>query len=362
MPAYRPEWWGGSMGKVKSVFLFSIIVGASLFCAIQPSWAKTHEDLVRLRAKYDRLEKSFSNLAKNYLNLFSGLDAVDSETRIVDIANVSEGRLTTETGVPISTSGRSNQSIIYYTPYQGNNVSVFNGTNWTVYPFTERSLTLSGLTGDRNYDVFIYHNGTTLALELSAAWTNNVTRADTLLSQDGVQVKNSAPTRKLIGTIRTTSASQTQDKENQRFVWNYMNRVPRLLQINDTTDNWAYVTNGWRSARAQASNRVEWVCGDAENPVQASVMAMINASAANLQYMSVGVGLDTTTNVSSQLRGSGADDAYTHQIWGEYSGNAPMGYHYLQWVERAPGTSVTIYGDNGDATRYQSGVLGEISG
>ena len=82
----------------------------------------------------------FPPSSKIISNLYSDIDSRDAETRIVDIANVAEGRLTTESGVPISTSSRTTQGTIYYTPYMGNNISYFNGTNWTVSNFSQITL------------------------------------------------------------------------------------------------------------------------------------------------------------------------------------------------------------------------------
>jgi hypothetical protein len=82
-----------------------------------------------------------------------------------------QGRLTTESGVGVSTSDRTSQSTIYFTPYLGNRVALYSGSAWAEYTLTERSLALSGLTSGKNYDVFLYNNSGTLTLELSAAWT-----------------------------------------------------------------------------------------------------------------------------------------------------------------------------------------------
>src|SRR5687767_357259 len=72
------------------------------------------------------------------------------------LVRTADGRLTTETGVPISSSDRTAQSTIYYTPFDGNQIALYNGAAWALSTFTERSLALSGLTTDKNYDVFLY--------------------------------------------------------------------------------------------------------------------------------------------------------------------------------------------------------------
>lgn len=359
-PACSRECWGGWMAKrlLRSPrFLTVLLVMGLAF----PTFSEDSSHLTRLKRRFAYLENALNVLKDSYVHLFRTME--EREGRVVDEANVAEGRLTLETGVAISTTNQSNMTTIYYTPYMGNNVALYNGTSWTIATFTERSLALAGLvSAGNNYDVFLYNNAGTLTLELSNAWTNNVTRSQALASQGGVLVKSGTTSRRYLGTIRGTGAGQTQDKANQRFTWNYQNRVPRSLQINDTADNWAYVTNGWRSADASATNRVEFVTGESDVLVEVAALSLAAGSAATLNYYSTGVGLDTTTQIDSQLRGSGADNGVNNQIWGEYKGYSGIGYHYLQWVERSAGTSVTIYGDNGNATLYQSGLLGEIGG
>lgn len=93
---------------------------------------------------------------------------------------------------------------MYYTPYQGDRIALFNGTNWSVNRFTQLSFTLSGLTSGKNYDVFVYNNAGTITLELSAAWSTDTSRTDALTTQNGVYVKSSATTRRYLGTFRTT--------------------------------------------------------------------------------------------------------------------------------------------------------------
>lgn len=85
---------------------------------------------------------------------------------------VALGRLTTESGVPVSTSNRTAQGTIYWTPYNGNQIGIYDGTRWKLYTFTEKSLALTGLIPNGVVsNVFIYDNSGTLTLELGH-WQN----------------------------------------------------------------------------------------------------------------------------------------------------------------------------------------------
>jgi hypothetical protein len=164
------------------------------------------------------------------------------------INNTQGFRLTTETGVAASTSDRTAQSTLYFTPYNGNQISLYSGSAWAVQSSAEVSLALSGLTSGKNYDVFAYNNSGTLTLELSAAWTNDNTRADAIALQDGVSVKSGTTTRRLVGTIRTTATTTTEDSKEKRFVWNADNQVARNLYKDDGSGSstHGYSSGSWR--------------------------------------------------------------------------------------------------------------------
>lgn len=120
---------------------------------------------------------------------------------------------------------------LYFTPYVGNWIGLYDGTRWKVHSFTERSLTLVGLTSGTPYDVFIYDNAGTLTLELSAAWADDNTRTDALATQDGILVKSGAPTRRWLGIIYPIGTNRADDSERSRHLLNGYNQVPRSVYI-----------------------------------------------------------------------------------------------------------------------------------
>lgn len=154
--------------------------------------------------------------------------SVSAETmNLLDLAMQSVipgGRLTTESGVPVSTSDRTSQSTIYYTPFVHDTVPLWDGTQWKPVKFPETSLALSGLTSGKPYDVFGYLSSGVLALEL-LAWTGDTTRATAVTLQDGRYCKSGGKTRLLLGTIYTTGTTTTADAAATRYVGNVYNRV-----------------------------------------------------------------------------------------------------------------------------------------
>ena len=205
---------------------------------------------------------------------------------------ICEGRLTLESGVGFSTSDQTAKSTLYFTPINGNRVSLYDGTRWQLYVFTERSLALSGLTSGKNYDVFLYDNAGTLTLELSAAWTNDSTRADALTTQDGISVKSGSTTRRYLGTIRTTGTTTTEDSVANRLVWNKYNQQERRANKSSTSSH-TYNSATVRSWNNDATVRCAFVVGDACT-VHLNVRGQMNAATSGGTPRS-GIGLDSTT-------------------------------------------------------------------
>ncbi len=98
------------------------------------------------------------------------------------------GRLTLASGTPVLSSDVTGASTLYYTPCDGNSICLYTGSAWVTRTLAEISLALSGLAAGKNYDVFCYWTGSSLALSLSSAWANDSTRTDALGQQDGVNV------------------------------------------------------------------------------------------------------------------------------------------------------------------------------
>lgn len=350
-----------------------------------------------------------------------------------------EYRLSLESGVPISQSDQTAKSTLYWMPYLGNQISLYDLTSgewFLVKTVFGNALSLSGLTADKNYDVFVFTSTATpsstntgtdvltfgsatgwgtgsqvlatttgggltagtpyyyravtsttgtlhttlagaiantgikdltasitsslvgLSLELSAAWTNDTTRSDALTLTDGVYTKLSNSSRRWVGTIRSTGTTTTEDSEARRFVYNYQNRVPRKLKKLETTASWTYNSTTWRELNA-ATNRVSWIDGSGEIPVDLQAQAMFGISTANTHYI-LGIGYDSTTTSDAELGAQCGGLASLQAVASArlLRANA-FGYHYAAAVERcsSAGGNVTIYSND---TRYRTGILGTI--
>ena len=271
------------------------------------------------------------------------------------------GRLTTESGVPVSASDRTAQGTIYFTPAIDGNaitngqIALYSGSAVVNVAFTQLSLALTATSG-KNYDVFVDYNAGTPQLALSAAWTNDTTRADALGVQSGLIIKSGTATLRWVGTIRASGANATADAAAFRFVWNAYNQVPRqMANTVETTDSWNYTTATWRQANANTANQMAYVTGSVSTMVEANVLAIHGASA-TINALN-GIGVDSTTAVSGVRANSGLTGVQPNSS--TYRGQPGLGYHFLAWLEYSVASGTTTwYGDAGDATIWQSGISG----
>jgi hypothetical protein len=268
-----------------------------------------------------------------------------------------EGRLTLTTGVAVTSADVTGASTLYFTPYHGNRISLYDGSAWDTTAFAEVSLALS-LIAATNYDVFLYDNAGTLTLE-TVAWSTDTARAVALAVQDGVLVKTGALTRRYLGTIRASGTDTTEDSLAKRFVWNHVHRVRRAMQVLEATNSWTYTTATYRQANGSNANQLAIVVGVAGEALQVQVAAEFS----QVDTARVAVGADSTSvpmpgSIGRALsQGGGARGAAASVV----NTIPAVGYHFYAWLEHSVASGTTTwYGDDGGTTT-QSGITGHWS-
>lgn len=254
-----------------------------------------------------------------------------------------DGRLTLTTATPVTTADVTAATTLYYTPYIGSAIALFNGINWDILSFAELSLNISAYTAGKNYDIWVYNNSGTAALD-STVWSNDTTRATALAYQDGVLCKTGALTRRYLGTIRiTASTGQCEDSLLRRYVWNYYNRRVRKLHVTDTTGSWTYNSDTIRQSNAATANKVEIVCGVSEDMIEVlfNQVVLTGNSAIGTQ---IGIGVNVT-NAFSGFQGYTRSTVYT-TVAARYEGYSAAGYNYYACCEAlsSTGTNGTYLG------------------
>jgi hypothetical protein len=227
---------------------------------------------------------------------------------LTNAAHLLCGRLTLESGVPVSTSDQSAKSTVYFTPDGGDVISIFDGTRFVPRAFAELSRSISGLTSGKNYDVVAYWSGSAVVIDLALAWTSDTARNTAFSLLNGVWVNTSSFTTvmgsvsvsanqaTLLGTIRTTGTNTTEDSQTKRFVSNLHRPVFRSFNRTDATNHTYSSTTvrGWNNA---STHCLEWVTCIPRNSATLTLNAAFNASGAGSQGARVGVGSVTTAHI-----------------------------------------------------------------
>lgn len=276
--------------------------------------------------------------------------------------HLNEFRLTLETGVPVSITAQTAKTTVYLTPYIGDRIALFNGTDWIQLESAEVSVAVPATT-NTPFDIFAYDNSGTLTLEV-LDWTDGENRATAIVKQDGVWVKSGATTRRYIGTGRTSAPSgKCEDSESRRFLWNNSNRVPRVMSAVDTTDSWTYTTATYRSANASSTagvGRFNCVIGVADTMLEV-VNNVLITNASQVEF-GVGVGIDSTTVNSAQLEG-GSGSAGTRAVgYAHYKGYPAIGFHFIQRLELSEAVGTTTWYGDASQSYVQWGMIGVLEG
>jgi hypothetical protein len=264
-------------------------------------------------------------------------------------------RLSLTTATPVTTADVTGATTLYYTPYTSGSINLFNGTLWTPYTTGEVSLALGTLLNNTNYDVFATIVGGVVTLT-TLAWSGSTTRATALVRQNGAYVLTGTTSWLYIGTFRTTSTTTTEDSFLNRYVWNHYNRVPRILRVTESTANWTYAVQTYRSANNNAANAFNYVAGDVTR-LFAHTAVLITQSAGGAAV--TGIGIDSTT-VNSATTFGGTGVSTSSQASAVYNDYPAVGSHTINWIEEASsGVTATFSANNFFSG---AGMHGEILG
>lgn len=298
------------------------------------------------------------------------------------------GRLTLTTATPVLTSSVTAQATVYYTPYVGSAIMLYDGSAWRAYNYAELSQALSDDTkspaaslADSNYDMFVWRDGTTMRCTRGPAWTSATARGTGAGTSELVRVNGvwmnandisngpSAQRGVYVGTIRTNGSNQVDmmvgapaaaagGTDNRLYLWNAYNRVDVAAVSRDSTNSWAYTTATWRAANGNNANRISFVRGLDEEVINATYrVASSNTTASVIRYSAVG--LDSTSAIAGgSSPGVCSTDNQNHNISDAAIIAAGIGLHYLQALEYSNATGATTwYGDNNVPTENQMALI-----
>lgn len=293
-----------------------------------------------------------------------------------------QGRLTLATGVPVLTSDQSAKTTIYYTPYNGNLIPLYNGSTMTPTAFSELSVATTDTTknpaaigASKVNDWFVWDDGGTLRVSHGPDWTSDTARSagTALVMVNGILLNNAAITNgpaasrgTYVGTTRSDASSQL----NWLFggsasggsaalfgVWNMYNRRLFGAHVKDSDASHTYTTASWRSFANSTAVRINIVKGLNEDSVMATMTTRVQPSATNA-YGFLGIGLNSTsalaTNSSQGIVVANAGQGITcAAVFEDLVG---LGYNFLQGLEMGDGTNANpFYG--GDYHLFQASTM-----
>jgi hypothetical protein len=297
--------------------------------------------------------------------------------------DIPDGRITLTSGTPVLSATTTGAATVYYTPYCGNNVPIYDGTNWTLSTFSELSNVLAnsstGSAGpaagaaSKNYDLFVWNNAGTMTLTRGGAWNSDTARSSAtendlerisgiLMNKNTITNGPAADRGTYVGTIRTDSgAAQVSynlggiasgGTAGNVGLWNMYNRVPFSCFSGDSTDSWTYATTTWRATDGSSTFRTSFIVGQAEEIYYARNIGL--GTQAGGAAGRVAVCLDATNSFSG-ITGDWNVTTATTAI-GTYEATIAIGWHFISGVEYASAATVTYNGDGGAPASIQTGM------
>ena len=249
------------------------------------------------------------------------------------------GRLSWNQSDPIGTisSGWAPFQTIYYTPYMGDFIPLWDGTHWVPRTFSFITIPVNNLLANRGYDVFIFWNGTAVVAE-TVAWNAGtaygpatvapiqyaVTRATPLVYQNGNLVKSGDATRRYVGSFHTLNnavgAVTTADQPDKRLIFNHYRKTRKTLDLNLANGPFTIPTaNAWHSFGGVTMGLPVQYMSGFDGEISASGSCIFGATAA--------INLTTYVGMRNQVGAVGARHTlgYASNI---YPGGAVANYDY----------------------------------
>ncbi len=289
-----------------------------------------------------------------------------------------QGRLTLASGSPVMTTTQSAKTTLYYTPFVGDTLPVYDGASMVETTFAELSVLTTdtaknpaAIGASKVNDWFVWNDGGTLRLSHGPDWTNDTTRsaASALVVVNGIWLNSVAITNgpgasrgTYVGTTRSNGSSQLEwivggaasgGTAAALHVWNMYNRRTALGQATDTASH-TYTSGTIRQFGASAGMQVSIVQGMAEEVGQWVFKSEVTLAAVAGAAAIVGVGFDTTTAFSwprTRIQGPVAT-AYSYSAGGSGPWSPGIGRHVLSYNEQ---------GDTANANEFNNSLSASLA-
>jgi hypothetical protein len=293
-----------------------------------------------------------------------------------------QGRLSLSVNFPVMTSNAVAQTTIYYMPFVGNKVPIYDGTNMVMTTILDAGISVlttdttkspAAIGASKANDWYVWNDAGTIRLGHGPDWTSDTSRgsAPTPGRVQGIWTNSVAITNgpaqfrgTYVGTTRSNASSQLDwifgglaANGTPAFfgVFNAYNRVPFGTLVSDSTDSWTYASAVWRSSNAQNTMRISYVDGLGETFVDCMNVGYISNSAG---FAIIGIGVNVTTGFTGTTGTVGT--TIGTPVFANYRGCPGLGFNFLQAVEYTPAGTSTYRGDNGTPAYLQTGLTARI--
>lgn len=234
-------------------------------------------------------------------------------------------------GDVIQTGDAIGVSTVFYSPYVGNTIPIWNGSVFKSVTFSELTATLTSAGSALNaiQDSCVFSNNGVPTLVTGPAWTTptagsgnrgtgagsaQITRlqgiwvnANSIIGYNGLSSFTiSANQCTYVGSLAIdatagqVSAYVTYGQSRKWGVWNAYNRAPIVVQAGDPTASWTSAPTTWRESRGQTTNFITAFTGLPEESVISSFTQIWQTTGAPATA-NIGIGLNSTTSPCGQI-------------------------------------------------------------
>lgn len=290
-----------------------------------------------------------------------------------NIVSMPQGRLTPTSAIPVIISDAASATLVYYTPYVGNLIPIYDGSQFNTIAFAELTLTLNANHPANNiYDVFVFKDSGITLLGTGPAWnvasagsgsrgagagTTELTRTKGGLWTNAFSMtaRNGATTYTVNANCGTYVGSLFIDGSNgqvschrsygssRKFgIWNAYNRVPIFLKAGDSTGSWTETQTIFGLAHSLSTNSLNTFTGLAECQLDFRYTAQV-ATGGVQQF--VGIGFNSITVASGMQGNNPSTSATVANTPAFYTAPPSLGINLISCLNRTASGTVTWFGN-----------------
>jgi hypothetical protein len=289
-----------------------------------------------------------------------------------------QGRLTLTSGTPVINGDVTAATAVYYTPYVGDDVPIYNGTSFIPQSIvSELQLTLtSSHVASNIYDLFIFNNSGVVTLGSGPSWSAGTSGSITAGScARGTGVGGAALTRIQgiltnavsmtirygNGTVTATVAANQATYVGSMFmdgtngqvtcnvswgssrkygIWNAYNRVPIILKAGDASGG-SDTSTIFHALLGNTANSLTTLTGLAEEYVALAAVDVIVQTGSDNETIAIGVNSTSVATGLNSIFNSGAS-GLKNTIRAEYDMAPSLGINTITSLFKTSGGAPTI--------------------